>query len=104
MLSKRNQSGPKNPYWKGGRTKHSKGWIYILTPRGYMLEHRAVMEKHLKRRLTAKEIVHHKNGVKTDNRIENLELITQGEHLVKHNLLGTHTPKQDPKTGQWLKK
>jgi len=70
--------------WKGGRFKTKSGYVYVkihghpnLNSGGYIAEHRVVMEKHIGRYLTKKEIVHHINGIKDDNRLENLELWTR---------------------------
>ena len=58
------------------RVRGNKGPMYL---------HRLIMERHLRRRLTPQEFVHHKNHVKTDNRLSNLILMKPGEHSRHHN-------------------
>lgn len=52
---------------------------------GYVYEHRFVMEKALSRFLSPDEVVHHKNEDPTDNRLENLELMTGSDHSSHHH-------------------
>jgi len=91
-VSRKKRIREKSPNWKGGKRKHSGGYVRIQVQnhpyaddKGYVLEHRLVMEKHLNKVLLPKEIVHHINGIKSDNRIENLQLHTNSSHSKVHN-------------------
>jgi hypothetical protein len=95
---KSNQTGASNDSWKGGRVKLS-GYVSVKTPghprgstQGYVFEHILVMEKHIGRYLVwgtrrdpNNEVVHHINGDRADNRLENLVLMTASEHCCLHS-------------------
>lgn len=80
--------GKRSTAWKGGRIKDRLGYIQIWLPEhpnakigGYIHEHRLVMSKKLGRPLETWEFVHHKNGIKDDNRLNNLEIVTKNLHF-----------------------
>ena len=80
---------------KNNRQKRIKIGLYIriykpnhpYNVKGYIREHRFIMEQYLGRYLNPAEVIHHINGIQDDNRIENLMLFSgNGKHLKWHKL------------------
>jgi hypothetical protein len=61
-----------------------KGYLTVTVDGREKALHRHLMEQHLGRTLRPDEHVHHKNGVKTDNRLDNLEVKSQHQHISEH--------------------
>lgn len=72
------------PHNYKGRIKHSAGYIVRTGNKKRELEHRVLIEQMLGRQLTRHEVVHHVNGDVTDNRLENLRIMSQSEHIKLH--------------------
>ena len=82
--------GPKNPSWKGGKILKS-GYVCVHSPdhpfkmkSNYVMEHRVILEKHLGYFLDPKLDVHHINGIRYDNRLKNLMVVSRSEHKKIH--------------------
>mgnify|MGYP001561650795 CR=1 FL=1 len=82
-------SGERSHRWKGGRRKEL-GYVLIYKPehpfavKKYVQEHRLIVEEARKITLNPWMIVHHINGIKDDNRLENLRVMTRSEHTSLH--------------------
>lgn len=91
FLKLKKAKGENHGMWKGGRIKNTAGYVLIHMPghrradnQGYVKEHILVWEDHNKKALPKGWVIHHINGIKDDNRIENLQAMTQGEHINLH--------------------
>jgi hypothetical protein len=95
MFNRRKEAAPR---WNGGRKVRKDGYVFVVAPSDhphpsyvkasglkYVLEHRRVMEVHIGRYLHPEEVVHHRDGDKTHNAIDNLELLgSKSEHSALH--------------------
>jgi len=84
-------SGRHSPNWKGGRKVSVRGYVLVYLPghqmadsNGYVKEHRLIASCVFGRNLSPKEAVHHVNGDRADNRPENLQVMSIGEHISFH--------------------
>lgn len=79
--------GNNSPHWKGGKHKSKRGYVYVYDSRKagfpagqrYSLEHRCVWERAYGP-IPDTHIIHHINGIKQDNRLENLVMIPRKRH------------------------
>lgn len=95
-------SGALSSRWRGGRTLHQGKYWLIYRPehpksdsKGYVREHRLVMEEKLGRYLSTKELIHHKNGDTMDNSIDNLQIVSRTSHIKIH--------KEELYNSRWVK-
>ena len=105
------KKGEKSKFWKGGISKTSKGYRLIKMPehhradnKGYVLEHILIFEKETGLQVPNDCCVHHLNGSKNDNRIENLCLMTHSAHTKYHHIGAKRTKETRQKISESRKR
>lgn len=100
-----NSSGANNPNWKGGEKHHTGGYILVYKPEhlrancdGYIRRGRLVLEEKLGRPLKLRHVAHHINGIKDDDRPENLGELS----ILEHELIHANRHKPRDKKGKYL--
>lgn len=95
------RKGKTSNHFKNGRIYNDAGYILILLPNhpfcnnlGYVREHRLIIENHINRYLKIKEVTHHINKVRDDNRIENLMLFSSHSAHIRFEKGGEVLPKE----------
>ncbi len=87
--------GKKHKRWQGG-VRRDRGYRYILKPnhpnaiQGYVAEHRLVIEEQSGELLDRKLVVHHIDGSRDNNNLENLQVLNRKEHSRLHRLQKLH--------------
>jgi hypothetical protein len=105
------KKGEKCNFWKGGVCKTSQGYIAVKMPshhradkHGYVLEHILIFEKETGIKVPKSCCVHHLNGNKSDNRIENLCLMSFSAHTKHHHIGAKRTQETKQKLSEMRKK
>lgn len=81
-------------YQEGARKEDSRGYILIKKANKWVLEHRFVMSEFIGREIKNNEHVHHKDGNRKNNNVDNLEIITRTQHGKLHHGVGNDKIKE----------